>query len=908
MMTANEIRSRYLKFFESKAHKIVASDSLVPAKDPTLLFTGAGMNQFKEQFIGKNITYRRAASSQKCLRTGDLGNVGKTSGHHTFFEMLGNFSFGDYFKKEACAWAWEFLTEVLKIPPERLWISVYKEDDEAYAIWKDDIRFPEARIVKMGAKDNFWPSNAPSEGPNGPCGPCSEIYYDWGKGTGCKEPECNPECNCGRFIEIWNLVFTQFNRVGVNKLEPLPSKNIDTGMGLERITAVMQGARTNFGTDLFQPIINELKKYTKNHSPQALYAMSDHLRAAVFTIADGVSPSNEERGYVVRKLIRRAFRFGNVKESFLYKVVPCVANVMGEQYPEIKDRREHITAIIKEEEEKFLHTLTTALPKLEEAIASCGDNKVISGSEIFKLVDTFGMPLEVIQDRCQESGYSLDEKGFHALMDERKELSRQKSKIEGSIFVEGAFAKAPHPAASADDPLKARVAFMARDKEPVASVQKGERVALLTDPQSGSFYTEAGGQVGDKGSIRADGAECRIINTYKTDQRVVHDCIVEKGSLRTGDQVTVMLDKDIKALIAGNHTATHLLHSALRSVLGEHVKQSGSLVTADRLRFDFTHMKKMTDREIERVEDIVNENIKKAAPVLKETRSRADAEKDGAMALFGEKYGETVRVVTIQGVSKELCGGTHVDNTGDIKVFKIIAESSIASGIRRMEAVTSSGAGAWVREDSRSLLEKFNALFADVAGHPEAKAVGQRLEASLTRLRSFQGPEGPRDAQEIFEYCRKIKPEISDALEALVRYKKDVEKSRSEANMGEMEKQLDGIIASSPVHNGAKIVVAKLAGADMQMFRRLSDKIKQKEKSVFIVLAAVVNNQANMIVTFSDDMKNKGLDASLIVKEASKIMGGSGGGRKEFAQAGGKDASKIDEALKKAEELFRNGV
>ncbi|MDD5439954.1 MAG: alanine--tRNA ligase, partial [Candidatus Omnitrophica bacterium] len=457
MMTANEIRTKYLEFFRSKGHTIVPSDSLVPANDPTLLFTGAGMNQFKEQFIGKNITYRRATSSQKCLRTGDLENVGRTSGHHTFFEMLGNFSFGDYFKKEACSWAWEFMTGVLTIPRERLWISVYQDDREAYDIWKDIVGIKPERMVKFGAKDNFWPSNAPTDGPDGPCGPCSEIYYDWGADTGCKKSDCSPACSCGRFIEVWNLVFTQFNRVGVNDLKPLPSKNIDTGMGLERITAVIQGVKTNFETDLFQPIIQELKLYARNANTPALNAMTDHLRASVFTIADGVSPSNEERGYVVRKLIRRAYLLGNIREPFLYKAVPRIVSVMELPYPELKAGREHISAIIKEEEEKFRNTLIAALPKLEEIVHRYRGERRIPGPEIFKLTDTFGLPFEVIADRARELGYSLDESGFEALMDERKELSRSGSKITGSIFVEGSFAKAPLPPVEDKDPLTATI-------------------------------------------------------------------------------------------------------------------------------------------------------------------------------------------------------------------------------------------------------------------------------------------------------------------------------------------------------------------------------------------------------------------------------------------------------------------
>ena len=475
-MKSSEIRKKFLEFFKSKGHEIVPSDTLLPKNDPTLLFTSAGMNQFKEQFMGRNVVYKRAASCQKCLRTGDLENVGRTSGHHTFFEMLGNFSFGDYFKEEACVWAWEFMREALNLPKEKLWVSVYEDDDEAYKIWLELLKVPKKRIVKFSAKENFWPSNAPAEGPDGPCGPCSEIFYDWGKGTGCGKKSCGPSCDCGRFVEVWNLVFTQFNRVGKNKLEPLPSKNIDTGMGLERITAVMEGVKTNFETDLFRPITKEIADSRLRIKDKSVNTIADHIRAVIFAISDGISPSNEERGYVVRKLIRRAYLLGNTNEPFLYKYVPKFVKIMQDTYPELKSRREDITLVIKEEEEKFQNTLIAALPKLEELIAEFRKPRKIPGKEIFKLVDTYGLPLEVIEERTAKAMYKLDLKGFEGYMQRQKELSRDKSKIEADIFVKDKFSDAPKPKTSHEKPLKAEIVFIA-----------GEHI--LTSPQSGIFYT-----------------------------------------------------------------------------------------------------------------------------------------------------------------------------------------------------------------------------------------------------------------------------------------------------------------------------------------------------------------------------------------------------------------------------------
>ncbi|NQT23148.1 MAG: alanine--tRNA ligase [Candidatus Omnitrophica bacterium] len=628
-MKSSDIRNKFLEFFKSKDHEVVASDTLVPKNDPSLLFTSAGMNQFKDQFMGRNITYKRAVSSQKCLRTGDLEKVGKTSGHHTFFEMLGNFSFGDYFKKEAIAWAWEFMTGVLGISESKLWVSVYKDDDEAFDIWLKTVKVPKKRIVKFGAKDNFWPQNAPTEGPDGPCGPCSEIFYDYGEKTGCGKKSCNLSCDCGRFVEVWNLVFTQFNRKGVNNLTPLPSKNIDTGMGLERISAVMQGVKTNFETDLFTPIIDQIMGFGIQIPKASMSTIADHIRAATFAICDGVSPSNEEKGYVVRKLIRRSSLLTKSDVPHLYNLVPCIVKIMSDVYPRLKSRREDISFVIKQEEERFRNTLQSSLPKFKELIEKYRKERKIPGNEIFKLVDTYGLPIEVIESKANKSGYKLDIKGFEECMKRQKELSKDKSNMLAGIFGEDAFKNAPRPKILEVEPLNVEIAFMESGGVEITSqALTDDKVCILTSPQCGAFYAEAGGQVGDSGFIEnvMDGSRTEILNTRKVDGRIIHECKV-RGQLARGIKVRVILDKERKEKIAINHTATHLLHAALRKVLGEHVHQAGSHVDEKRLRFDFTYSHKLSDREIERIEELVNEKIKEQKIVKKDMKSREDAER-----------------------------------------------------------------------------------------------------------------------------------------------------------------------------------------------------------------------------------------------------------------------------------------
>lgn len=845
-MKVDEIRRAYLEFFKAKAHEVVASDSLVPKDDPTLLFTGAGMNQFKEKFMGRNVTYKRATSSQKCLRTGDLDNVGKTSGHHTFFEMLGNFSFGDYFKKEAIAWAWEFFTVVLKIPQGRLWVSVYKDDDEAYNIWKDSIKIPTGRIVKLGEKDNFWPSQAPSKGPNGPCGPCSEIFYDYGADVGCKKSGCNPACDCGRFVEVWNLVFTQFDRQSDGSLKPLPNKNIDTGMGLERISSVMQGVKTNFEIDIFTPITSQIraaadKKLVK--TPQ-VNAIADHIRAVTFCIADGVMPSNEERGYVIRKLIRRAMSHAQeigIKEPFLYKLVSVVVDVMGGAYPDVKARRDDIAQIVKREEESFLGVISTQLPKVDEAFEEIKKTKETGklAERAFNFYDTYGMPYDMLEEIAQKHGLEIDKEEFEKLLDKQRDLSRSKSKIKGEIFTE-TFAKRV-------EALGLKTEFLGYDgtkldAKVVAVLGAGE-VILDRTP----FYGESGGQAGDWGTIETPSGKMEVEDAKKFGQTIVHIGKMLNGSIKVGETAKALVAEDVRRRTMANHTATHLLQAALRKVLGDHVHQTGSMVDSLRLRFDFTHMKKMEERELTRVEELVSESIKRAIPVKKEIKDIEAARADGATALFGEKYDKTVRVITIGDVSKELCGGTHADNTKDIGTFKITSESSIASGVRRIEALTGVEATKWLGEQ---------------------------------------------------ELARKAKEKAEAEKEEL----KKLSAKRVEEEAG----KIDLFTSRARTAGDSKIIIEKIDGISVDGLRELADKIlKIKQRSTALLLSTEADGRVSFIIALTDDIVKRGVKAGAIAKDMAACVSGKAGGKDNFAQGGGKETGRIADAFEGACEKFK---
>ena len=881
-MTHNELRAKFLSFFESKKHKVLPSDSLVPANDPTLLFTGAGMNQFKEEFIGRNIKHPRVATSQKCLRTPDLERVGRTACHHTFFEMLGNFSFGDYFKKEAIEWAWEFLVDVLKIPKERLWVSVYQDDKEAYGIWKDLIKVPALKVIKFGDDQNFWPANAKTKGPNGPCGPCSEIFYDQGVDVGCRKSNCDPSCECDRYIEVWNLVFTQFERVGVNKLKPLKNKNIDTGMGLERLAAVMQGVRTNFETDIFAPIIDAVKSEVKDANDgrfkfdsvalQRINAIADHLRASTFLVADGVFPSNEERGYVQRMLIRRAFRYGRqlgIEKPFLYKLVAIVSKVMGEAYPEVQMHREDIAQVILSEEKRFQNTLMEGTQVLENLMAKAekGSKKSLAGDDIFRLYDTYGFPIELVSEIAAESGFKIDRAGFEKKMEAQRALSRKGSQIKDGIFAglsskELADIKKTEFTGYKSLKGEGKILALLLDNKKVAKVGGSKEVEIVLDKTP--FYGESGGQAADKGEIIAGSTKFEVADVKRVNGIFVHIGKLRKGDLEVGQKVTSSVNSERRLAIARAHTATHLLHWALRKVLGDHAKQCGSLVKADEFRFDFTHFKKVERDELKRIEKLVNEKIAKDEKVGAADLTLKEAKKQGAIALFGEKYAEVVRMISAGDFSKELCGGTHLDMTGKIEFFKITSESSIASGTRRIEVVTGPVAANVIEEENG------------------------RLAVICKRLgKSFDS--------------------IDEATEALEKelWSEKKEKAKEKASL--IYSQLGKIADEAVEIKGVKVVAKRIDDADMLVLRNLTDKLKNQLRSCVVILGSGKRRVA-LCISVSKDVVNKGVNAGEIVKEAAQIVGGGGGGRPDFATAGGKDPKRIDEALKKAFEIVEKAL
>lgn len=871
-MTTDQLRSKFLKYFESKGHPVVSSDSLVPKDDPTVLFTSAGMNQFKDYFLGKRKDMRRAASCQKCLRTGDLDNVGKTPSHHSFFEMLGNFSFGDYFKEEAIAWAWEFLTKELGMKEKDLWVSVYKDDDEAFRIWKDNIKIPENRILRFGAKDNFWPANAPEEGPNGPCGPCSEIYFDRGEKYGCGKPDCKPGC-CRRHVEVWNLVFTQFNRVGLNKLEPLPNKNIDTGMGLERLASVMQGVPTNFDTDIFRPIIDEIKQFTDKDDAGHRNAIADHVRAAVFCIADGVLPANTGRGYVLKTLIRRSLvhgKFLGISEPFLYKLVDSVVRAMKGGYPEMGERRENISVIIKSEEEKFFQINEDVRADLESAAAGLkAENKnVIPGDKLFYFHDTRGLPLDLIREFAAEEGLELDVSGYEKLMDEQRRKSRGATKLTGEVFAETLTAAVLGTGSRSEyigyENLESDASIIALVKEnkAVGSVDAPSVFAAVLDRTP--FYGETGGQAGDTGKLEGKGLDITVTDTKLVEKVPVHICSMKEGNVKVGDKVKAAVDSKRRMAIARHHTATHLLQAALRKVLGAHVNQSGSLVAPDRLRFDFTHFKPMSAEEIEAAESLVNEYVRKNAPLSVRVMDIEEARKMGATALFGEKYDKKVRVVDVPEISREFCGGTHLDATGEIGIFKIMSEGSVAAGIRRIEAVAGEAAYEKIKESEAILKEVADSLAVKPADLPaQIEGLLGKVSDLEKKLRILQSES--------------IKQKAKELVSA---------KELSDNNISIVAKRLDGYAPDTLVN--------------------LTDAIKSSlGDNAVSMLAGAYEGKAFIVVGVTQELSKGVIDARAIIKIMSSAISGGGGGRPDLAQAGGKDITKLDQALKAGEKAVK---
>ena len=850
------IRKAFLDYFQAKDHTVVASSPLVPANDPTLLFTNAGMVQFKDVFLGKETrNYVRAASSQRCVRAGgkhnDLENVGYTARHHTFFEMLGNFSFGDYFKREAIRYAWEFLTEVLQLPAERLWITVYDKDDDAADIWLKEIGVSAERFSRIGAKDNFW-----SMGDTGPCGPCSEIFYDHGADVPGGPPG-TPEEDGDRYIEIWNLVFMQYDRDASGVLNPLPRPSVDTGMGLERLAAILQGVHSNYEIDLFQNLIKASAEVTgaKDLEDKSLRVIADHIRACAFLIVDGVIPSNEGRGYVLRRIIRRAIRHGHKlgkREAFFHKLVAALAREMGEAYPELVKAQQQVERVLEQEETRFAETLDNGMKILDDAIAGL-DGKVIPGDTVFKLYDTYGFPVDLTADIARERKLSLDMSGFEAEMEAQRDRARAASSFgtldSGGFDIEGSTDFTGY------EKIQDRAAITAlyKDGEAVDVLHGGEEGIVILDHSP--FYAESGGQVGDRGVIRAgESGVFRVIDTQKQGSGVfAHIGLVTQGEIKQGDEVEALVDEQRRAAIRLNHSATHLMHAALRQVLGDHVQQKGSLVDPERLRFDFSHFQPLSADELHKIETLVNDQIRANAKVETRIMPIDQAMEAGAMALFGEKYGDEVRVLSMGEFSVELCGGTHARRAGDIGVFKIISETGTASGVRRIEAVTGAGALDYIGETEKNLGEVANLV---KAGREETTAkVGQLLERN-----------------------RKLEKEL-DALKAKL----------ANSQGSDLAGQAQDVA-------GIMVLAARLEGADAKSLRETVDQLKNKLGAAAVVLAAVSDGKVALVggVTKAE---TKRLKAGELVNHVASQIGGRGGGRPDMAQAGGNQPENLDAAL-----------
>ncbi|KAF1858416.1 hypothetical protein Lal_00014927 [Lupinus albus] len=858
-MKSTEIREKFLKFFESKGHTIVRSSPLVPGNDPTMLLTNSGMVQFKDVFLGLDTRpYKRATTVQRCVRAGgkhnDLENVGYTARHHTFFEMLGNFSFGDYFKRDAIHFAWELLTKVYNLPAEKLTITVYFEDDEAYGIWANEIGVPTERIIRIGdnkgaryASDNFW-----QMADTGPCGPCTEIFYDHGPDI-WGGPPGSPEEDGDRFIEIWNLVFMQFNRDEAGVLTPLPKPSIDTGMGLERLAAVLQHVHSNYEIDLFQNLIKAAARETgaTDLANNSLKVIADHIRAASFLIVDGIIPSSEGHGYVLRRIIRRALRHGHKlgqTKPFFYKLVEDLDIEMGAAYPELHDAKERVMQTLKAEEERFGETLENGMKILEAQLAR--DPQNLDGATAFTLYDTYGFPLDLTADICRERGVKLDEDGFAAAMEQQKKTARAAGKFKMAANVEYSGAKTTFVGYEALV-HNSRVLALYSGGAPVQELKAGQDGIVVLDTTP--FYAESGGQVGDKGLLKAAGGVFEVEDTLKIQAEVFgHHGVLQSGSLKVGDMVDAQVDEVKRARTIRNHSATHLMHKALREVLGGHVQQKGSLVDPDKTRFDFSHNAPLTAEQIAQVEAIVNREILENHATVAQHMTFDDAVKHGAMALFGEKYGDTVRVLDI-GSSKELCGGVHVTRTGDIGLFKIVSESGVAAGIRRVEAVTGEGALALVQSINRKLNEAAGAL----------KTSPDELPVRIAQVQ---------------DQVKSLEKEIA-AL-----------KSKLAAGQG------DELVTKAIDVNGIKVLAATMEGADVGSLRETMDKLKDKLKTAAIVLASVADGKVSLIAGVTPDATGK-VKAGDLVNFVAKQVGGKGGGRPDMAQAGGTDPAALPEAL-----------
>ncbi|MBW2636695.1 MAG: alanine--tRNA ligase [Deltaproteobacteria bacterium] len=876
-MTGSEIREKFLRYFEERDHAVVSSSALVPKEDPSLLFTNAGMVQFKNLFLGQEERgYKRATTSQKCVRAGgkhnDLENVGVTARHHTFFEMLGNFSFGDYFKEGAAEFGWEFLTEVMGIPKEKLLVTIYKDDDDAFEVWNKKIGVPAERIFRLGEKDNFW-----MMGETGPCGPCSEIIYDQGEGVGCGRPECDINCECDRHLELWNLVFMQYERDNEGNLTPLPKQNIDTGMGLERLAAVVQGVESNYECDLFKGIIDFVgkltgKKFKDNEEDDvSIQVIADHSRSVTFLIADGVLPSNEGRGYVLRRILRRAARHGKLlglNKPFLHEIVSVVIEDMKDAYPELLDKESYVRKVVINEEQRFMDTLDAGLKILNDEMASLKENdkKVIPGDIVFKLYDTYGFPTDLTEEAARSRELSLDMEGFEKAMEAQRAKARESWKGSGEEEVSDIYRSLSLKGISTEFvgyegtiEATSQIIAILKDGEEVEALSEGERGEIIV--KETPFYGEVGGQVGDVGVIEGESISFDVWDTEKPlDDLFSHVGKVTKGVLRLGDTVTLRTEKAIRRAIEANHSGTHILQAALKEVLGDHVKQSGSLVNAERLRFDFTHFARIEDGELERVEAIANEYIRRNIPVNTTVLPREEAMQTGATAVFDEKYGDHVRVVKMGDLSMELCGGTHVRRTGDIGFIKVVGESSVAAGVRRIEAVTGG----------------------------EALRYAEKIENELKKAALLINTNPL---------------ELSERMEKLLNHQKEMEREIEKLKGKLAARDSSDLMGQAKEIEGINVLATAVDVPDVKTLRDFGDKVRDRIKSGIILLGSKVDKKVMLLCMVTDDLTDR-YHAGNIVKEIAPIVGGSGGGRPDMAQAGGSKPENLSEALKKLEDIL----
>ena len=877
-MGLNEIRSKFLKFFESKDHYLKESASLVPQNDKSLLLINSGMAPLKNYFAGVEVPPSvRMTTCQKCIRTGDIENVGKTARHGTFFEMLGNFSFGDYFKEQSISWGWEFVTQHLNIPEEKVWVTVYEEDDEAFGIWENQIKIPKERIVRLGKDDNFWEIGI------GPCGPCSELYFDRGEEYGCDNPDCKPGCDCDRYLEFWNHVFTQFNRDEEGNYGQLEHKNIDTGMGLERMACIMQGVDTIFDVDTIKHILNTVEKmanveYGKGGKTDvSIRIITDHIRAVSFLVADGVLPSNEGRGYVLRRLLRRAARHGKllgIKENFLYKLVDEVIKVSGEAYSELVEKESYITKVIRIEEEKFNETIEQGMEILASYIADLKKNgeTTLSGENAFKLYDTYGFPIDLTQEILEEEHLSIDEEAFNEEMNKQRERARSaRGNMDGESWKEDPLSKLDFSVASTFEGYfelenSGIIKAIVKDNELVDSAVAGDKVIVVLDKTT--FYPEGGGQAGDAGLLvnKNEDIVVEVIDTKKgANNTIKHIGIVKSGMINTGEKLSTIVDKEIRMASARNHSATHLLHKALKEVLGEHVNQAGSLVTSERLRFDVTHFEAITKEELKVIEEKVNDVILESLNITCENMSINDAKNKGAMALFGEKYGDEVRVVSMGDYSIELCGGTHLTNTSQIGMFKILSEGGVAAGVRRIEAITGRAVYNYLKEKE----------------------------------------------EVISNVCLNLKTKedsLSQKVTSLIEENKSLSKELHDMKTKMSLQAVDSVLDSKLDVNGVNLVTTKFEGMDMNTLKEVADNLRDKLVSGVVVLANTTDDKLNLVATATKDAVDKGVHCGNIVKSIAQIAGGKGGGRPNMAQAGAPDVSKVDEALNHASEVLKSQV